>query len=71
MAAALFSMRQLRAPKMTLRQLQQATGINKGSLSQIERGKRVATPDELARIADALAVDRLEIRVVPFLEADL
>lgn len=68
MPAALFTLRQLRQPKMTLRQLQAATGINRGTLSQIERGRLVASTDELQAIAQALALDRLENRIIPIYE---
>lgn len=70
MPPVLFTMRQLRAQRMTLRQLQAVTGINRGTLSQIERGRLVASSAELDAIADALALDRLENRTLPVSEAD-
>ena len=71
MPAAIFTLRQLRQPKMTLRQLEQATGIHRGTLSQIERGRIVASTSELQAIAQALALDGLENRTVPILEANV
>lgn len=70
MPAVIFTLRQLREPKMTLRRLEAVTGIHRGTLSQIERGRVVASSEELGAIAEALALDRLENRTVPVWEAD-
>ncbi|RDI73284.1 helix-turn-helix domain-containing protein [Gaiella occulta] len=71
MPPLLRTLREIRmGSRTTLRQLQDRTGINKGTLSQIERGRMVASPAELAAIADALGLDRLENRTVPCFEAD-
>ncbi|MEU0940353.1 helix-turn-helix transcriptional regulator [Embleya sp. NPDC005971] len=47
---------QRNAQKLTLRALADATGLDHGYLSRLERGKRGATPDALARIAGVLEI---------------
>jgi len=62
----LHTLRQIRVGRgWTLGQLASATGINKGTLSQIERGRLVASQHELRLIAAALELDMLENRTVP------
>lgn len=59
------TLRELRLERqMSLKELADATGINKGTLSGIERGRIVATAVELNSIGDVLA-ERLENRTVP------
>lgn len=38
----------------SLRELQDATGINRGDLSKIERGRLIPTPGQAAAILEAL-----------------
>lgn len=54
---------------MRLSELANRSGLNRGTLSMIERGRMVASPEELVAIADALGVDRLETRSIPVAEA--
>jgi len=62
-------LRRLRAEKrMTVRQLAEASGVNKDTISALERGKRKRPhPTTLGRLADALgvAVDELEAAPAP------
>lgn len=48
---------------LTLRQVQERTGLNKGTLSQIERGRLVASPNEALLISLALGF-QLETRTL-------
>ncbi len=45
------------AAKLSLRDLEAATGLSRGALSQIEQGGRGANPETLQRIAEALGID--------------
>lgn len=59
------TLQQVRVGRATkLPALADQTGINKGSLSQIERGLRVATDAELLRLTAVLGV-RFENRLLP------
>ena len=53
---------------LTLKQVQERTGLHKATLSQIERGRLVASPAEAQRIGDALGL-QLETRTVLVYEA--
>jgi transcriptional regulator with XRE-family HTH domain len=56
-------MRDLRVDQaLDLRHLQQATGINRATLSQIERGRLSPTAHEITQISRALGVD-LHVRM--------
>lgn len=44
------------ARKLSLRDLQEATGINRGLLSQMERGRLIPEPEHLAALSHALGV---------------
>ena len=46
-----------------LRQLEETTGINRGTLSRIETGQQIPTPGQLANIALALNCDPLHARI--------
>lgn len=62
--AMLRTLRELRVEhSLSLSELAAATGINKGTLSQIERGRIVATPAELAAIGAVLG-RVLEVRTL-------
>lgn len=54
---------------LTLKQVQERTGLHKGTLSQIERGRLVASPKEARLISQALGF-RMETRTVLVYEAD-
>lgn len=54
---------------LTLKQVQERTGLHKGTLSQIERGRLVASPREAALISRALGF-QMETRTVLVYEAD-
>lgn len=56
---------------MRLTELSRLTGLNRGLLSMIERGRMVATPRELQVLSEALGVDVLENRTVPCMEAQV
>jgi transcriptional regulator with XRE-family HTH domain len=49
---------------MSLRELEAATGLSRGALSQIEKGGRGANPEMLQRIAEALRVDYEDLYAV-------
>jgi transcriptional regulator with XRE-family HTH domain len=49
---------------MSLRELEEATKINRGALSLIEGGARQPTADTLQRIAEALRVDYEDLYAV-------
>jgi len=49
------------ASGITLRALEQRTGINNGNLSRIERGDLMPRIDTLLRIADALGIKALPV----------
>lgn len=53
---------------LTLKQVQERTGLHKGTLSQIERGRIVASPDEARAISVALGFP-METRTVLVFEA--
>lgn len=53
---------------LTLRDVQARTGLHKGALSQIERGRLVASPREARLISQALGF-QLETRTVLVYEA--
>ncbi len=58
------TLRELRVEQgISLRELAEATGINKGTLSGIERGRVVASRAELDRIGYILG-RRLEVRTL-------
>lgn len=42
------------ASRLSLRDLERLTGINRGYLSMLERGRYLPTPDETRKILDAL-----------------
>lgn len=64
------SLRELRERHgMSLRDLQAATGINRGCLSQLENGKRVAELPHLLALSEALEVPLEAWRVRVVLEA--
>lgn len=54
---------------LTLKQVQERTGLHKGTLSQIERGRLVASPREAGLISRALGF-QMETRTVLVYEAD-
>ena len=54
---------------LTLKQVQERTGLHKATLSQIERGRLVANPKEARLISQALGF-KLETRTVLVYEAD-
>jgi transcriptional regulator with XRE-family HTH domain len=54
---------------LTLKQVQERTGLHKATLSQIERGRLVASPHEATLISRALGF-KLETRTVLVFEAD-
>lgn len=57
MAANYYAIRAIRQSKgIGLRTLEQQTGITRGFLSQIECGKRGASPRTLSRLAEAFGV---------------
>lgn len=57
------TMRDLRVErKLDLRELEHETGINRATLSQIERGRLSPSPLEIDRIGEALGV-KLELRL--------
>lgn len=41
---------------LSLRQLQETTGINRAVWSQVERGKLLPTPEQIAALSDALEI---------------
>lgn len=49
---------------LSLRQLEEATGIERGALSRIENGSRQPSPELLQRIAEALRVDYEDLYAV-------
>jgi transcriptional regulator with XRE-family HTH domain len=49
---------------MSLRELEAATGIERGSLSRIENGSRQPSPELLQRIAEALRIDYEDLYAV-------
>jgi transcriptional regulator with XRE-family HTH domain len=60
--AALRTLRELRLERgLSLRALEELTGVNRGILSQLERGRLIPAGDVLERLADVLEV-RLEWR---------
>lgn len=62
------TLRELRVEQgMSLAQLAEQSGINKGTLSGIERGRIVANPAELAQIG-AVFGRRLEVRTIAVYE---
>lgn len=50
--------------EMSLRELETATGIERGALSRIENGSRQPSPELLQRIAEALRVDYEDLYAV-------
>lgn len=63
-------LRDVRQERMSLRQLEQATGIGRAILSQIENGLRCPTSRQTRLIAAVLGVDaaRLAVRVYLVIE---
>jgi transcriptional regulator with XRE-family HTH domain len=53
-----------RALKISLRELEAATGIGRGPLSELEKGQRGASPEKLQRIAEALSLDYEDLYAV-------
>src|ERR1700704_4074258 len=49
---------------MSLRELEAATGIERGALSRIENGSRQPSPELMQRIAEALRVDYEDLYAV-------
>jgi transcriptional regulator with XRE-family HTH domain len=49
---------------MSLRDLEAASGVGRGPLSEIEKGDRGANPEMLQRIAEALRVDYEDLYAV-------
>lgn len=67
--SVLRTLRQLRLERgHSLRALAELSGVDKPTLSQIERGRLVANPQELAAIGKAIGAEGLENRVVPCIE---
>lgn len=65
------TLRELRVEQhLSLADPAEASGIDKGTLSRIERGRIVATPAELASIGKALG-KQLEVRTLPVYEESL
>lgn len=54
---------------LTLKQVQERTGLHKATLSQIERGRLVASPKEARLISQALGF-QMETRTVLVFESD-
>lgn len=66
--AMLRTLRELRVEAgLSLQDLADASGVNKGTISQIERGRIVASPRELAAISSVLDRD-LEVRTLAIYE---
>lgn len=60
-------LRDVRGERMSLRQLEHATGISRASLSQIENGLRCPTSRQARLIAAVLGVDAARLAVRAFL----
>lgn len=70
--ALLRTLRDIRVGQgMRLTELSRLTGLDRGLLSMIERGRMVATPRELQVLSEALGVEPLENRTVPCMEAEI
>lgn len=58
------TLRELRIEQgLTLPELANRSGISRGTLSMIERGRMVANPDERARLSAVLGLQPLENRM--------
>lgn len=64
------TLRELRLEQgMTMPDLADRSGISRGTLSMIERGRMVATPDELLRLSAVLGLQPLQSRMQVVWEA--